>query len=56
LLLATAKRPQIRTGTYNCASGDGRVHWKPDDEQRLRIRTVTITEKEAVEQGLPRWK
>ena len=56
LLLATAKKPRARIGTYNCANGDGRVHWKPDDEQRLRIRTVTITEKEALEQSLIRWK
>ena len=55
LINAVAKKPQARTGTYN-PYGDGRIHWKGDQSERLRIQVVRLSEKEALEQGLPRWK
>ena len=53
LLLATAKRPRARLGTVD---PHGRVHWKPREDEKTRIKVVRVTEKEALEQGLIRWK
>jgi hypothetical protein len=50
LVLATAKRPQVRSGTYNPYTGDGRVHWKRDDADRPRLRIVRVTEREDLKQ------
>jgi hypothetical protein len=55
VLLATAKKPRARTGAIDFA-GSGRVTWRPHDDEKLRIRTVEISEKEALEQGIIRWK
>jgi hypothetical protein len=53
LIMSTAKRPRGRMGTIDVG---GFVHWKPDEDERPRIQVIRLTEKEAVEQGLPRWK
>ncbi len=55
LVLCTARRARARTGAIDFA-GTGRVTWQPHEDERTRIRVVEITEKEAVEQGLIRWK
>ena len=38
----------MRMGTYNPYSGDGKVRWKDDTKQRIRV--VRISEKEALRQ------
>ena len=38
----------MRMGTYNPYSGDGKVRWKDDTKQRIRV--VKVSEKEALRQ------
>jgi hypothetical protein len=49
---ATARKRELRVGTFNAYAGGGKVTWKHEHEKRPRLRFVTISEREAEEQGM----
>ena len=50
LINAMTRLPQMRMGTYNPSSGDGRIRWRDEEPEHQRIRFVTLTEREDLKQ------